>query len=267
MRERELTFGFSPCPNDTFAFHALVHGLVETALRFRPVLLDIEELNRTAERGELDLTKLSVGAMPALARRYRMLRSGAALGHGCGPLVVAREAVALADAVAGRLAVPGARTTAFLLLRLLGGEPVDPVEMRFDLIVEAVARGDVDAGLIIHESRFTYREHGLVAVADLGELWEETTSLPVPLATICARADLDESVRVEAEAAIRRSVEYAFAHPEASAGYVAAHAQELSPEVCRQHIELYVNDYSVDVGDAGLAAIEALTTRGVTLPA
>jgi 1,4-dihydroxy-6-naphthoate synthase len=258
---RELTFGFSPCPNDTFAFHALVHDLVDAPFRVRPVLLDIEELNRAARDGELELTKLSVGALPSVAGRYRLLRSGAALGHGCGPLVVARDERTLADAIAGRLAHPGTQTTAFLLLRLLAGEPADTVELRFDRILDAVASGDVDAGLIIHESRFTYREHGLVAVADLGELWEASTSLPVPLATICARADLDGALRAEAESAIRRSVEYAFAHPEASAGYVRAHAQELSPEVCRQHIELYVNEFSVDIGDDGLAAIEALVER------
>jgi 1,4-dihydroxy-6-naphthoate synthase len=254
---RELTFGFSPCPNDTFAFHALVHGLVDAPFRVRPVLLDIEELNRAAAEGPFDLTKLSVGAMPA-SPRYSMLRSGAALGHGVGPLVVAREPLSLDDAVAGRLAIPGRQTTAFLLLRLLGGEPADAVEVRFDLILDAVAHGEFDAGLIIHESRFTYADHGLVRVADMGELWEAKTSLPVPLATICARDDLD--LRAEAEAAIRASVEYAFAHPDASAEYVAAHSQEMSPEVCRQHIELYVNEFSVDVGDDGLAAIEALTS-------
>jgi 5,8-dihydroxy-2-naphthoate synthase len=257
---RELTFGFSPCPNDTFAFHALVHGLVDAPFRVRPVLLDIEDLNRTAQRGELELTKLSVGAMPA-AERYRMLRSGAALGHGVGPLVVARSERPLAEAVSGRLAIPGRQTTAFLLLRLLAGEPAEVAELRFDRILDAVARGEADAGLIIHESRFTYRDHGLVAVADLGELWEARTSLPVPLATICARDDLDPDLGLAAEAAIRASVEYAFAHPAASADYVAAHSQELSPEVCRQHIELYVNEFSIDVGDAGLAAIEALTER------
>jgi 1,4-dihydroxy-6-naphthoate synthase len=187
-----------------------------------------------------------------------MLRSGAALGHGVGPLVVARSELSLADAVAGRLAIPGKQTTAFMLLRLLGGEPADAVELRFDLILDAVTRGEFDAGLIIHESRFTYAEHGLVRVADLGELWEAQRSLPVPLATIGARDDIAE--RDEVEAAIRRSVEYAFVHPQASAEYVAAHSQELSPEVCRQHIELYVNEFSVDIGDAGLAAIEALTT-------
>jgi len=254
---RELTFGFSPCPNDTFAFHALVHGLVDAPFRVRPVLLDIEELNVAAAEGRFDLTKLSVGAMPS-APRYRMLRSGGALGHGVGPLVVARSELSLADAVAGRLAIPGRQTTAFLLLRLLGGEPADAVELRFDVILDAVARGECDAGLIIHESRFTYRDHGLVRVADLGELWEAQTSLPVPLATICARDDLD--LRAAAEAAIRASVEYAFAHPEASASYVAEHSQEMSPEVCRQHIALYVNEFSVDIGDDGLAAIEALAS-------
>jgi 1,4-dihydroxy-6-naphthoate synthase len=253
---RELTFGFSPCPNDTFAFHALVRGLVDAPFAVRPVLLDIEELNVAARAGRLDITKLSVGAMPS-APRYRMLRSGAALGHGVGPLVVARSELSLADAVAGRLAIPGRATTAFMLLRLLGGEPADAVELRFDLILDAVARGELDAGLIIHESRFTYREHGLVRVADLGELWEERTSLPVPLATICTRDDVTE--REEIEAAVRRSVEYAFAHPDASADYVAAHSQEMSPEVCRQHIELYVNEFSIDIGDDGLAAIDALT--------
>lgn len=254
---RELTFGFSPCPNDTFAFHALVHGLVDAPFRVKPVLRDIEELNSAGRDAPFDVTKLSVGAMPS-APRYRMLRSGAALGHGVGPLVVARSQRSLADAVSGRLAIPGRQTTAFLLLRLLGGEAADAVELRFDRILDSVASGDVDAGLIIHESRFTYRDHGLACVADLGELWAAATSLPVPLAAICARDDVAE--RDEIEAAIRASVEYAFAHPDASAEYVAAHSQEMSPEVCRQHIELYVNEFSVDVGDAGLAAIEALAS-------
>jgi 1,4-dihydroxy-6-naphthoate synthase len=221
------------------------------------VLLDIEELNVAAAEGRFDLTKLYVGAMPS-ARDDRMLRSGDELGHGVGPLVVARDELSLGDAVAGRLSIPGRQTTAFLFLRLLGGEPADAFELRFDLILDAVANGEVDAGLIIHESRFTYRDHGLVRVADLGELWEASRQLPVPLATINARADVEG--RDEIEAAIRRSVEYAFAHPDASAAYVAEHSQEMSPDVCRQHIELYVNEFSIDIGDAGLAAIEALTS-------
>jgi 1,4-dihydroxy-6-naphthoate synthase len=258
---RELTFGFSPCPNDTFAFHALVHGLVPVPFRVRPVLLDIEELNVRARSGELDLTKLSFGAIGALTGTYSMLRSGAALGHGCGPLVVARDAISLAEAANGRIAIPGRDTTAFLLLRLFvpGIEHGNVVEVRYDRILSAVETGEVDAGLIIHESRFTYAEHGLERVADLGELWEERTGMPIPLAAICARRDLDEETRAGAEQAIRASVEYAFAHPDASREYVQEHSQEMSADVCRQHIELYVNEFSIDLGAAGLAAIDALT--------
>jgi len=253
-----LTFGFTPCPNDAFAFHALVHGLVDAPFGAEPVLLDIEELNRRAHEAELDLTKLSFGAAAAVGTRYRLLRSGAALGHGAGPLVVAREEMTLEEAAGGRVAVPGRETTAFLLLRLAVPGLGEVAELRYDKILDAVARGEVDAGLIIHESRFTYRDHGLAAVADLGEWWEEETRLPVPLAGIFARDDIDPA---PAEAAIRASVEYAFAHPEASRDYVRSLSHELSDEVCAAHIELYVNEHSVDLGDEGLRAIERLTSH------
>jgi len=256
---RELTFGFSPCPNDTFAFHALVHGLIDTPIRVRPVLLDIEELNRRAHDGAFDLTKLSVGAFAGVGDRYRLLRSGAALGHGVGPLVVAREARPLDDAVRGRVAIPGRETTAFRLLGLAAPSLGEVVEVRYDRILAAVRDGDVDAGLIIHESRFTYQDHGLVKIVDLGDWWEAHTGLPVPLAGICARADLDPAVAAAAEAAIRASVAHAFAHPEASRAYVRAHSQEMSDAVCDQHIRLYVNEHSLDIGDEGLAAIGRLT--------
>jgi 1,4-dihydroxy-6-naphthoate synthase len=256
-----LTFGFTPCPNDAFAFHALVHGLVPAPFEVEPVLLDIEELNRRAAAADLQLTKLSFGAAAAAGDRYRLLRSGAALGRGVGPLVVAREAGSLEAAAAGRIAVPGRETTAFLLLRLAAPDLGEVVELRYDRILGAVAACEVDAGLIIHESRFTYAEHGLVAVADLGEWWEGETDLPVPLAGIFARSDLDSEPVAEAEAAIRASVEYAFAHPEASRDYVRAHSQEMSDEVCAAHIALYVNEHSVDVGDEGLAAIDRLLGR------
>jgi 1,4-dihydroxy-6-naphthoate synthase len=163
--------------------------------------------------------------------------------------------------VAGRVAVPGRETTAFLLLRLAAPGLGEAVEVRYDRILEAVVAGEVDAGLIIHESRFTYGEHGLVAVADLGEWWEGETGLPVPLAGIFARTDLDPELVAEAETAIRASVEYAFAHPEASRGYVGSLAHELSDDVCAAHIALYVNEHSVDVGDEGLAAIDRLLGR------
>ena len=255
---RELTFGFSPCPNDTFAFHALAHGLVDAPFRVRPVLLDIEELNRRAHTGAFDLTKLSVGAFAAVGDRYRLLRSGAALGAGVGPLVVARTPMTLTDATRSRIAIPGRETTAFRLLRLAAPTLGDVIELRYDQILDAVASGAVDAGLIIHESRFTYAQHGLVRVIDLGDWWEGETALPVPLAGICVRSDIDPATAAAAEHAIRASVQYAFDHPEASRDYVRAHAQELSDEVCAQHIALYVNRHSLDVGDDGLRAIERL---------
>lgn len=259
---RELTFGYSPCPNDIFAFHALTHGLVDAPFRVRPVLLDIEELNRRAHAGEFDLTKLSVGAFAAVGDSYRLLRSGAALGEGVGPLVVTRTPMSLAEAARGRMAIPGRETTAFRLLRLAAPALADVVEMRYDRILRAVADGEADAGLIIHESRFTYHEHGLAKAADLGDWWEHETGLPVPLAGICARADLDDATIAAAERAIRASVQYAFDHPEASREYVRAHAQEMSEEVCASHIRLYVNRHTLDVGEAGLRAIERLVGSG-----
>lgn len=255
---RELTFGYSPCPNDTFAFHALAHGLIDAPFRVRPVLLDIEELNRRAHDGAFDLTKLSVGAFAAVGGRYRLLRSGAALGNGVGPLVVTRTPMTLAEAVRGTLAIPGRATTAYRLLRLAAPPTGAVLEMRYDRILDAVARGDVDAGLIIHESRFTYARHGLVSAADLGDWWQQETGLPVPLAGICARTDLDAATAAAAERAIRASVQHAFDHPDASRAYVRAHAREMSDDVCAAHIALYVNEHSLDVGEDGMRAIARL---------
>ena len=257
----KLTFGFTPCPNDAFAFHALVHGLVPAPFEAEPVLLDIEELNRRAAAAELQLTKLSFGAAAAAGDSYRLLRSGAALGRGVGPLVVARGPGSLEEAASGRTAIPGRETTAFLLLRLAVPELGEVVELRYDRILEAVVAGEVDAGLIIHESRFTYAEHGLVSVADLGEWWEGETGLPVPLAGIFACSDLEPGLVEEAEAAIRASVEYAFANPEASRDYIRSLSKEMSDEVCAAHVALYVNEHSVDIGEEGLAAIDRLLGR------
>jgi 1,4-dihydroxy-6-naphthoate synthase len=262
---RDLTFGFSPCPNDTFAFHALVYGLIDEPVRVQPSMADIETLNQRAHAGELELTKLSFGALAALEGEYVPLRSGAALGRGVGPLVVAREPMELGRAAAGPIAIPGRDTTAYLLLGLAAGDDLgDVVEMRYDEILDAVAQGDVEAGLIIHESRFTFQDHGLVKVRDLGEWWEEETGMPVPLAAICARRDVDQESRDVAERAIRKSVEYAFANPEASAQWIRQHAQEMSPDVQRQHIDLYVNQYTIDLGGDGLAAIDALLAAART---
>jgi 1,4-dihydroxy-6-naphthoate synthase len=263
----KLSFGFSPCPNDTFAFDALVHGRVEAPFTAVPALHDIEQLNALALAGRYELTKLSFGALAGLGDRYTMLRTGGALGHGCGPLVVAREPATLEQAAAGRIAIPGWDTTAYLLLRLAAPALGEVVEIRYDAILDAVAGGEVDAGLIIHESRFTYAEHGLVAVADLGAWWESQTGMPVPLAAICARNDIGAELRAAAEDAIRRSVEHAFAHPLDSLEYVRANSQELSDEVCRRHIDLYVNEFTRDLGDDGLAAVAALLSRAAEAPA
>jgi 1,4-dihydroxy-6-naphthoate synthase len=263
---RALTFGYSPCPNDTFAFHALTHGLVTAPVPITPVLLDIEELNRRAHEMAFDLTKLSVGAFAGVGERYRLLRAGAALGHGVGPLVVTRTPMSLAEAVRGPLAIPGRETTAYRLLRLAAPALTNVVALRYDRILQAVASGEVHAGLIIHESRFTYEAHGLHKVIDLGDWWERQTGLPVPLAGICVRSDLPDNLVHGIEQALRASVQYAFDHPEASRAYVRANAQEMSDEVCAQHIALYVNAHSLDIGDDGLAAIERLVAGPEAAP-
>jgi 1,4-dihydroxy-6-naphthoate synthase len=260
-----LTLGFSPCPNDTFMFHGLVSGLVPLpGFAPQPELLDIEELNARAldpEHG-FAVTKLSVAAYPAVRARYELLDAGAAMGSACGPLVVrARARTDVSDLAAlsrRRVAIPGARTTAALLLRVLAPKDVIAVPMRFDLVMPAVARGAVDAGVIIHESRFTFAEHGLVAVADLGSLWEVQTKMPVPLGVVAARADLGAHALVAINAAVRASIELARRQPHLSRDYVRQHARELSEDVCRRHIELYVNDWSVSMGPVGRLAIAEL---------
>jgi 1,4-dihydroxy-6-naphthoate synthase len=235
-----VNFAFSPCPNDTFAFHALVHGLVP-GVRVVPFLDDIEALNARAERGEAEVTKLSLPAYGRLRDRYQLLDAGGAAGFGVGPVVVARGP----REVGGRIAIPGERTTGALLLRLLGR--FETVAMRFDRIADAVAGGEVDCGVLIHEGRFTFQDRGLVAVADLGAVWEARMQCPLPLAGIAIRRDLASECATAVDRALRASVEYAFAHPDASRRYVAAHAQELAPDIQARHIRLYVNDYTLAI--------------------
>ncbi len=232
-----VNFGFSTCPNDTFAFHALVHGLVPGP-RVVPFMDDIEVLNRRAERGQAEVTKVSMAAYGRLRDRYVLLRAGGAAGFGVGPIVVAKSA----RPVGGRIAIPGERTTAALLLRLLG--QFETVPMRFDLIEDAVLRGEVDCGLLIHEGRFTYEGKGLTLLKDLGVVWEQRMQCPLPLAAIAIRRDLAPVLAPAVDAALRASVDYAFAHPEASRDFVTAHAQEMDPDVVARHIRLYVNDYT-----------------------
>lgn len=259
---KKISIGFSPCPNDTFAFHALTEGLIDAGdLTFdAPQLEDVETLNRMALDGVLDVSKISYGALPFLLDRYVLLRSGGAMGRGCGPLLVARDAGVAETLKTARVAIPGRMTTANLLFRLYEPEAQPGIELSYDRIMPAVASGEVDAGLIIHESRFTYPDHGLVRILDLGEWWERATGSPIPLGAIVARRDLGEQIPA-IERAISDSVRYAFAHPDASAGYVRAHAQEMSEEVTHKHIELYVNRYTEDLGADGETAIRELMER------
>ena len=248
MDRRPLNFAFSSCPNDTFAFHALVHGLVPGP-PVAPHIDDVEALNARAERGEAEVTKISIAAYERIRDRYALLRAGGAAGFGVGPIVVSRTA----RGVGGRVAIPGARTTAALLLNLLGR--FDTVPMRFDHIEQAVISGDVDCGVLIHEGRFTYLAKGLKLLEDLGAVWESRMKRPLPLAAIAIRRDLAGTSGTEIDQALRASVEFAFAHPDASKEYVAQHSQEMDDWVVAKHIQLYVNDYTVALDEHAVHAL------------
>jgi len=264
---RPLRLGFSPCPNDCFVFDALVHGRIDTPLRFEVVLDDVEALNQRALAGELDVAKVSYHAFGRLAAAWWMLRAGGALGRGVGPLVVTRPGGP--DGVdrlhGARVAVPGGTTTAKLLLRLFAPAGVEEVELRYDRIMPAVAAGEVDAGLIIHESRFTFADHGLVSLVDLGAWWERRSGTLLPLGGIAVQRGLGLGVAREAQRAVAASVAAAFADPSASEAYVARHAQELSPAVRRAHIDLYVNAHSLDVGAEGERAVSRLLAEAAAI--
>ncbi len=260
---RAIRFGFSPCPNDTFAFHALARGRVAVpGLAIEPVLADVEELNRRALAAELELTKLSFHALAHVLDRYALLRAGAALGRGCGPLVVARPGRAPADLAQVTVAVPGRYTTAHLLLALYLGRPPRVEPMLFSQVMPAVARGEFAAGLIIHEGRFTYGRLGLESLVDLGQWWEAETGLPIPLGCIAARRDLGPALGLALEEALAQSVEQAWARPRDSRRFVLDHAQEMEEEVVAQHIGLYVNQFTRELGPEGLRAVEHMLERG-----
>lgn len=260
--KKELTLGFSPCPNDTFMFYPLVHSLVETdGVTYRERLEDVETLNQLALKGKLDVSKVSYHALGHIRDRYALLRSGSALGRGCGPLLVAADKIEPASLRGKTIAVPGQYTTALLLLRLFDPALNNFIAMPFNEIMDAVLSGSVDAGLIIHESRFTYQGFGLHKLRDLGEWWEEETGLPIPLGGIVARRSLGAATIGAIERSLRAGVEFARTHPDRAAGYISEHAQEMSSAVCAAHIGLYVNDFSADLGDEGVRAIECLLQR------
>jgi 1,4-dihydroxy-6-naphthoate synthase len=261
--DRTLTLAYSPCPNDTYIFAALTNGLLENAPSVRVQLEDIENLNNSALKADYELTKVSYGAIPLLMEDYRILRAGGALGRGCGPLLITRPecGTRLEDFADRLIAIPGERTTAFMLLRLAMNTRPQTLALRFDRIVRAVADGTVDAGLIIHESRFTYQQEGLVNVIDLGDWWETQTGMPIPLGAILARRDLSDEQAREVNDAVVRSLRFARSDEFAIMPYVREHATEMHEEVMRKHIDLYVNGFSEDVGDEGIAAVNELFTR------
>jgi 1,4-dihydroxy-6-naphthoate synthase len=261
-----LTLGFSPCPNDCFMFDAIVHQRIDLeGLDFSIVMDDVEALNRRAFAGTIDATKLSYHAFAYCARDYALLDAGSALGRGCGPLLISSRVVTPEEVAAGhlRIAIPGKYTTANFLLELAFPAAQNKMALVFSEIENVVLDGRFDAGLIIHENRFTYEAKGLEKIIDLGEYWERTTGAPIPLGGIVVKRSLPAEVQQTMNRIVRKSVEYAFAHPDASRTFVREHAQEMSEDVMRQHIELYVNEYSVDLGTEGRRAVQLLFERAL----
>jgi len=263
-RKNKLSLGFSPCPNDTFIFHALVHGQAGGDFPDfgEAVLADVETLNEWALAGRLDVTKLSFHALGHVLDQYVLLMAGSALGRGCGPLLVARKIIPPSALPRLTIAIPGRYTTAALLLRMYSPVALTTRVMRFDQIMPAIVAGEVDAGVIIHESRFTFQEHGLLMLQDLGVWWEQETGFPIPLGGIAAKRSLGKEKIQAVDRCVRASVASAFASPEAGMPYIRRHAQELDDTVIRNHIGLYANPFSLDMGEEGVAAVREFLARG-----
>ena len=253
---KKLSIGFSPCPNDTFIFDALIHGKIDTeGLDFEIHMADVEELNLMAFRGELDITKLSYHAFLHVLVEYIMMDSGSALGNNCGPLLI-KNSGSEDPAVNDLIAIPGRYTTANFLLNYAFPELQNKKEVLFSEIESAIKNEEVSAGLIIHENRFTYADRGFEKVKDLGEHWEQSTGMPIPLGGIAIKRNLDKSLQEKVQRLIRKSIEFAFENPSESLAFVKCNAQEMDAEVMQKHINLYVNDYSISLGEKGKAAIE-----------
>lgn len=269
----KLTLGYSPCPNDCFIFDALLHKKIDTeGLDFEVQHEDVETLNRKALKGELDITKLSFHAYAYVLQHYILLRAGSALGFNCGPLLVSRfdfsqpdENGKLSSVEKIRVAIPGKMTTANFLLSLAYPQLKNKIEYVFSDIEDAVLNGEVDAGLIIHESRFTYEQKGLKKVMDLGEYWDSLIHAPIPLGGIVIKRDFDEDLQQKVNRIIRKSVEFAFKNRESSMPYVKEYAQAMSEEVMKKHIALYVNDFSIDLGETGVTAINLMFDKAKEL--
>lgn len=257
----KLSLGFSPCPNDTFIFDALIHHKIDTeGLDFEVVYDDVETLNQKAFNSVLDVSKLSFHAFAYVADKYVLLDSGSALGFGVGPLLIAKTEIPdIEQKISGlKIGIPGKYTTANFLFSLAFPDAKNKVETLFSDIEDAVLKGDLDLGLIIHENRFTYQEKGLVKIMDLGAYWESLTNSPIPLGGIVIRRDLDESVKQKVNRVLRKSVEFAFANPQSGIDFIRQHAQAMDEAVMYKHIELYVNKYSIELGPVGKKAVNTL---------
>lgn len=255
----ELRLGFSTCPNDTFIFDALVHHKIDTeGLNFEILLADVEELNKAAFEHQIDITKLSYHAYAYVSNNYTLLDSGSALGNNNGPLLISKFKIYPDEIDDLNIAIPGKYTTANLLLSIAYPNALYKKEYLFSDIEEAVLSNEVDAGLIIHENRFTYESKGLLKIMDLGEFWEDKTNLPIPLGGIVVNKKLAMDIQLKINRLIRKSIEYAYENPESSLGFIKQYAQEMNPEVMRKHIALYVNEYSLDLGEKGKSAIATL---------
>ncbi len=255
----EITLGFSPCPNDTFIFDALVNKKIDTGdLEFDIVLEDVQTLNNWARQEKLDFSKISYGVLSQILDSYVLLNSGGALGKGVGPLLIAKKGIDRSTVPDLRIAIPGENTTAHMLFNLAFPQAKNKQFMIFHQVEDAVLNEEVDAGVIIHENRFTYEQKGLKKIIDLGEYWETKTGVPIPLGGIVAKRSLDIELIRKVDSLIKQSLEYAFSNYPIITPYVKQHSQEMSEEVMRKHIDLYVNNYSIDLGDDGRSAVETL---------
>lgn len=260
----KLTLGFSPCPNDTFIFDALVNGLVDTeGLSFDYVMEDVATLNKWAEEGKLDATKISYNTLLHTARNYFLLNSGSALGRGVGPLLIAKKDISLAQIAPLKIAIPGFNTTANLLLSLAFPEAKEKTALVFNEIEQAVIEEQFDAGLIIHENRFTYMQKGLVKLIDLGEWWEQTTGAAIPLGGIVSQRKHGAEIAAKLDRVLKKSIAYSWQHYPALSEFVTDNAQEMEEAVMRQHINLYVNEYTTDLGAEGKKAVAALFAKAL----
>ncbi len=255
----KLTLGFSTCPNDTFIFDAMIHNKIDTeGLEFDVVLGDVEELNRVAFEASIDITKLSYHAYAHIAKNYKLLTSGSALGRGNGPLLISRHIIYPDEVSDIIVAIPGKNTTANLLFSIFYPEIKEKKEYLFSDIEEAILSGEVDAGVIIHENRFTYQKKGLKKISDLGERWEKKTNSPIPLGGIVINRRIDNDIQAKVNRVLKRSIQFAFDNPNSSYNFVKQYAQEMEDEVMRKHIDLYVNNFTLDLGDEGKRAIQTL---------